>query len=221
MSLLVDKPKASSSGSTNDGNTVRRAFSQPELFGRITNVDQSLIHNFKIVLISLTCQQVLDLEKFETFCFDAANLYMMKYPWFPMPATTHKFLIHAKQIFENSVLPAGYFGEEASEARNKFYKRDREFHARKNSRINNLEDIFNRAMDRSHPVISSISLQYRLKRRHKLTLLSEVIAMLSPLQVLIASPTSAINLVASSEDKNEDDSDKETEPLDYFKLNSE
>ena len=178
MSLLVNKPKANSSGSTDDGNTARRAFNQPELFARITNVDQSLIHNFKIILISLTCQQVLDLEKFETFCFDTANLYMTKYPWFRIPATIHKVLIHAKQFFENSVLPAGYFGEEASEARNKFYKRDKEFIARKNSRINNLEDVFNRAMVSSDPVISSISLQYRLKRRHKLTLPSEVIAML-------------------------------------------
>ena len=115
----------------------------------------------------------------------------------PQPATIHKVLIHAKQTVENSVLPAGYFGEEASEARNKFYKRDGEFHTRKNSRINNLEDIFYRAMDTSDPVIYSISLQYRLKRRHKLTLPSEVIAILSPPQVFIASPTSAINVVAS------------------------
>ena len=90
MSLLVDKLKANSSGSTNDGNIARRAFSQPELFARSKNVDQSLIHNFKIILISLTCQQVLDLEKFETFCFDTANLYMTKFPWFPMPAMIHK-----------------------------------------------------------------------------------------------------------------------------------
>ena len=114
--------------------------------------------------------QVLDLEKFETFFFDTANLYMKKYPWLPMPAMNHKVLIHAKQILENSVLLGGYFGEEASEARNKFYKRDREFHARKNSCINSLEDIFNRAMDTSDPVIFSISLQYCLKRWHKLTL---------------------------------------------------
>ena len=192
MSLLVNKPKANSSGSTNDGNTAQCAFSQPELFARITNIDQSLIHNFKITLISLTCQQVLNLEKFERFCFDIAYLYMTKYPWFHMPATTYKVLIHAKQILENSVLPAGYFGEEASEARNKFYKRDREFHSRKNSHINNLDDIFNRAMDTSDPVISTISLQYHLKARHKLTLPSEVIAMLLPPQVLIASPTSAM-----------------------------
>ena len=74
---------------------------------------------------------MFDLEKFETFCFNTANFYMTKYPWFPMPATIHKVLIHAKQILENSVLPARYFGEEASEARDKFYTRDREFHARK------------------------------------------------------------------------------------------
>ena len=84
MSLLVDNPKANSSGSTNDGKTARRAFRQPELFARTTNVDQSLIHSFKIILISLTCQQVLDLENFETFCLNTANLYMIKYPWFPI-----------------------------------------------------------------------------------------------------------------------------------------
>ena len=218
MRSLVDKPKANSSGSTNDRNIARRAFSQAELFARITNVYQSLIHNFKIILVSLTCQQVLYLEKFETFCFDTANLYMTKYPRFPMPATIHKVLIHAKQILENSVLPAGYFGEKAFEARNKFYKRDKEFHVRKNSRINNLEDIFNRAMNTSDPVISSISLQYRLKRRHKLTLPSEIVAMMSPPQVLIASQTSAINLVTSSDDEEEEDSDKETGPLDYLEL---
>ena len=78
--MLVDKPKVNSSGSTNDGKTARRAYSQPELFARITNVDQSLIHNLKIILISFTCQQLLGLEKFETFCFDTANLYTTKYP---------------------------------------------------------------------------------------------------------------------------------------------
>ena len=138
-----------------------------------------------------------------------------------MPGTIHKVLINAKQTLENFVLAAGYFGEEASEARNKFYKSDRDFHARKKSRINNLEDIFNRAMDTSDPVISSIILQYRLKRRHKLTLPSEVIAILSPSQILIVSPTSVVNVVASSEDEDEDDSEKETGTLDYLELDSE
>ena len=76
-------------------------------------------------------------------------------------------------------------------------------------------------MDTSDPVISSISLQYRLKRQHKLTLPSEIIAMLSPPQVLIASPTSAINVVASIGDEDVDHSDKETGPLDHLELDLE
>ena len=66
---------------------------------------------------------------------------MIKYPWLSILQQ----LINAKQVLENSVLAAGYIGEEASEARNKFYKRDREFHTWKNSRINNHADIFNKA----------------------------------------------------------------------------
>ena len=84
---------------------------------------------------------------------------MTKYPWFRMPGTIHKVLIHPKQVLKNSALPAGYFGEEASEARNKFYKRDRELHERKNSRINNLEDIFNRAIAPKAPAQITLTLR--------------------------------------------------------------
>ena len=45
--------------------------------------------------------------------------------------------------------------------------------------------------------------------------------MLWPPQVLIASPTSAVNVEASSENEDEDDSDKETGSLDYLELDSE
>jgi hypothetical protein len=56
----------------------------------------------------------------------------------------HKVLIHGKEILLNSILPLGNFGEDAAESRNKFYKKDREMHARKDSRIHNLTDVFNR-----------------------------------------------------------------------------
>ena len=48
MNLLVDKPKANSSSSTNDGNTARRGCSQPDPFARITNVDQVLFTILKL-----------------------------------------------------------------------------------------------------------------------------------------------------------------------------
>ena len=45
--------------------------------------------------------------------------------------------------------------------------------------------------------------------------------MLSPPQVLIASPTSAINVVVSIGDEDVDHSDKETGTLDHLELDSE
>lgn len=60
------------------------------------------------------------------------------------------------------ILPLRYLRENAAESKNRFYKHAREFHARKNTRQNNLEDIFNRVVDSSDPIIPSISLKSRL-----------------------------------------------------------
>ena len=103
---------------------------------------------------------------------------MEKYSWYPMTATVHKILVHGSQLIESSVLPIGSLGENASEARNKFYKRDRQFHARQNSRENNLTDVFNMAMDSSDPFISSINLNKKMSQKTKLRLPKEVIEFL-------------------------------------------
>ena len=39
LGLLVDFPKTSGSGTSNDGNTSRRAFEKSEIFSSITGVD--------------------------------------------------------------------------------------------------------------------------------------------------------------------------------------
>ena len=36
---------------------------------------------------------------------------MSLYPWFPIPATVHKVLIHGYQIIEASILPLGVLSE--------------------------------------------------------------------------------------------------------------
>lgn len=180
MGLHVDKPKCNGPGTTNDGNTSRRAFGNPKIFAQITNVDEELINRFGNILIALSCHYPLNADLFGTYCIDTAKRYVEHYKWYPMPASVHKILVHGKQILLNSVLPVGVFGEDAAESRNKFYKRDRETHARKDSRRHNLEDVFNRALDTSDPVISSITLSSRLnKKDHLHCLPSDVIAFLS------------------------------------------
>jgi len=140
LGLQVDKPKVGGFGSTNDGNTSRRAFNDHAKFFEITGVDKDLIYNLKIILICLSCQLSLNLKSFEIFCFQTAKIITEKYPWCSMTATV-KVLIHSRQIIGNVILPVGCFGEDAAESRHKVYKSDRLQHSRKSSRINNLYSI--------------------------------------------------------------------------------
>jgi hypothetical protein len=60
------------------------------------------------------------------------------------------------------------------ECNNKFYRRNRENHARKCSSQANLQDVFLRSLHASDPLVSSISLEKRLRRK-KSTALPEVV----------------------------------------------
>ncbi|XP_050746028.1 uncharacterized protein LOC127011840 isoform X2 [Drosophila biarmipes] len=50
--------------------------------------------------------------------------------------------ISSEHIITHFIVPVGVLGENASEARNKLYKSDRKSHARKCSRLANIEDVF-------------------------------------------------------------------------------
>jgi hypothetical protein len=64
-----------------------------------------------------------------------ARLNVDTYPWYYMPASVHKILIHGAIIITEAMLPIGQISEEAQESRNKDLKQFREFHARKMSRV--------------------------------------------------------------------------------------
>ncbi|XP_011872388.1 PREDICTED: uncharacterized protein LOC105564550 [Vollenhovia emeryi] len=170
LGLKVDMPKPGGSGTSNDGNTARRAFQDPALFATCLGLKQTLIENFRIILIALSCKFPLNANLFEEYCRSTAEIYVSEYKWYPMPPTVHKILMHSGQIIRNSAFPLGMLGEEASEARNKNYKNFREFHSRKHSRIANLTDMFNRALDSSDPVLSTMCLNSRIRKRKQLSL---------------------------------------------------
>ncbi|XP_071579803.1 uncharacterized protein [Temnothorax nylanderi] len=109
---------------------------------------------------------------------DHRLLYVSLYPWFPMPSTIHKILIHSGDIIRHSGLPVGMFGEEASESRNKDYRHFRLSHSRHFSRKTNLEDLFYRVMDTSDPIVSSMSMTSRMSKRKRLPLSTEVTQLL-------------------------------------------
>uniref|UniRef100_A0A6P7GWP0 Uncharacterized protein LOC114343837 n=1 Tax=Diabrotica virgifera virgifera TaxID=50390 RepID=A0A6P7GWP0_DIAVI len=155
IGLLVDKPKPRY-GSSNDGNTARRFFGDPETSSKITGVNKDLISRFKVILATISSGHKIKVEPFKIYCLDTATRFTELYPWYNMPTTVHKILIHSAEIISYAILPIGQLGEEAQEARNKDIKRYRESFSRKFSRQKNMEDVFHRLLISSDPYISNL-----------------------------------------------------------------
>lgn len=138
----------------------------------------SLIRRLRIILITISCFKKIDVKKFSSYCLETAKLFIELYPWFNMPASLHRLLIHGADIIASFNLPIGCFSEEGAEARNKHYRNDRLNHARKDTKAHNMEDMINKANESSDPQISEMHLMNRLKTRKKLSLPPEVVSLL-------------------------------------------
>lgn len=159
LGLLIDMPK-SSAGNTNDGNTARRFFEDPELSSSITGVDKEIIHRFKIIFQTLASGFSIDANAFSNYAMETRDLYLKKYSWYYFPASIHKILQHSKEIINTCIVPLGELSEEAQESRNKDYRRFRENFTRKTSRKDTNRDLLNNFILSSDPVLSSYN-QYR------------------------------------------------------------
>lgn len=94
-------------GNSNTGNIVRRFFANEELSARITGVNLNLIKSFHVILQVIACGRRINVEKFHEFCKPTAELYVDLYPWYYMPVTVHKVLIHGSKMIEKAILPIG------------------------------------------------------------------------------------------------------------------
>lgn len=156
LGLLVDIPKPGY-GTTNDGNTARRFFLQPDVSSACTDIDVNLIKRFSVILRAISSGFPVNIQSFENYTRKTAEKFVELYPWYYMPASVHKLLIHGPAIVKASVLPIGMYSEEALESRNKHLRNYREHHARKCSREKTITDMFHALLYTSDPMISSIS----------------------------------------------------------------
>lgn len=172
--LLIDMPK-SNFGNTNDGNTSRRFFEDPNLAAEITGISFELIYRLKVILEALSSGFEIDPAKYEAYASETARIYVSLYDWHPMTPTIHKLLIHGAVIIEKALLPIGQLSEEAAEARNKHFRCYRQDFARKFSRENCNQDVFNRLLLSSDPLLSSMR---TVRKKKSKTFLPETLAML-------------------------------------------
>lgn len=172
LGLLVDVVKPGF-GTTNDGNTASRFFENYKVTAQITGLDESFIKRIKVILQVISCGQATNIDAFRKYLEDTANLYVKLYPWYYMPASLHKLLIHGADIVESASLPIGMLSEEALEARNKDLRKYRECHTRKFSRLQTIIDLFHTLLYSSDPLISNMSKKTYIARPLNINKLDE------------------------------------------------
>jgi len=155
LGLLVDIVKQGT-GTTNCGNTSRRFFQNYSVTAEITKIDENLIKRLATILEVICCNYIIDADKFHDYALQTAQMAVDLYPWYNLPATVHKILVHGKEIIENYALPIGSLSEEAQESRNKDYRFFRSHNSRKFSRIATNEDVFHMFLISSDPYISHL-----------------------------------------------------------------
>lgn len=152
-------------GTSNYRNTARRFFDDPKFSAKATGLDEKLINRFRVILIAMSSGENFDADKFTVYCRETAELYKKLYKWYYMPPSVHKILFHGGDIIASLNLPIGLYSEEAQEARNKDFKRIRQNHTRKMSRLQTNEDLIHGLLVSSDPYISSLRKVYTKKKK--------------------------------------------------------
>jgi len=175
MGILVDKPRDGGRGSSNDGNIARKFFCNADLSSEITGIDASLIHRCATLLQAMASGFKINVEKFENYALDTAKYLIAAYPWYYLPATVHKVLIHGSAVIEYALVSIGELSEEAAESNNKELKKCRLQHSRKVSRTLTNTDVMNYLLLRSDPFLTG---QRQLPKKDRSSLLTSVYELL-------------------------------------------
>lgn len=123
LGLHVDTPRAGGSGTSNTGNVARRFFKNAEKVASITELNLSVIQRCGSILQVLASGRKVNSAAFGAYCEETARLCIKLYPWYYLPASVHKILIHGSIVMDNFLVPIGQLSEEAQEAKNKEWKR--------------------------------------------------------------------------------------------------
>lgn len=164
MGLVVDQPKQGG-GNSNDGNTARKFFAEPEKSSDITGIDTEIIKRFANILSVLSCGFNVNHESFKKYSIDTAKMCINTYDWYKMSASVHKLLIHGADIIKELPLPVGLFSEDVLETSQKEFKSVRLFHTRKTSRIHTNTDIAHWMLIASDPIIASKRRRHNKKKK--------------------------------------------------------
>ena len=147
-------------GNSNTGNIAQRFFENPNVTSEITDLSESLISRMATLLNIInsvsTCHSPEEYREASKVLFDQIVEEIGEYG--NMSPTVHRYLVHghvfldwAKQL----KIPLGRFSESAVEYRNKDRRKARLKFSRKNTRLNNIKDMYHYLIKTSDPVVNS------------------------------------------------------------------
>ena len=91
-------------GSSNDGNTSRRIFSDIKFASAVTGVDEEIIQRFSIILSAINASVKIDAEKFGEYAFTTARKFNTKHAWYSFSRTVDKVLVHGADMIKKAIL---------------------------------------------------------------------------------------------------------------------
>lgn len=162
FSVRIDQVQHGSGTSLN-GNTARKCLKDHAKLAKTLGINADLVKRLTFILLAFKQKDGVNLDSLEKYCKDTYKLFYELYPWAKLNPSVHKMLRHGVDISRQFPFSLAYFTEESAESMHKYYRKNSVSHARQCSRANRLMDVFNRAVDLSDPLISSIYLESRRK----------------------------------------------------------
>jgi hypothetical protein len=73
----------------------------------ITGVHINVIKRFGNILFAMLSDHEVNVSEFKMYTIDTEKLFISLYPWFFMPSSVHKIIIHGADVINAALLPIG------------------------------------------------------------------------------------------------------------------
>ena len=150
---------------SNTGNISRDFFAKADNVSKITGSDKTFLNILHNILQVVSCGKVTNFNKFKICSEETAKLCIDLYPWYKIPPSVHKILIHGSTVAKEFELPLGWYSEENQEANNKIFRKARANNSRVINRVQTNEDIIYQLLILSAPYIASLRIKEKKKEK--------------------------------------------------------
>ena len=159
MGLTVDKLMSgqAAGGTSTTGTVVRSAMDRPELLSEVLHIfPVEELEDWMVFFQAFNCGLALDPQEIYKLQQQMLNrFYGSERKWHRFSVYPHLMLHHGHKFVEFFPVPPGLLSEQGSEAKNKVFRQDRQYHARQTDPVSNILDVALRSHRRAEPLTNA------------------------------------------------------------------